>query len=161
MKHCWPAAHCQLHCCLDDWSIEGLQAFVMPPPCSDSSTLFLSLSLSLFGRATGSFRISPASSSTCAGCAAKGRRPRPISACWRTSKTTSKNQTFTSFNGVHRVLGYAHPVSLSLSLCTSLAYLSAREATSATSFLPTKGTRAFVLLLVIPVDSFSFGFIAT
>ena len=47
MKHCWPAAHCQLHCCLDDWSIEGLQAFVMPPPCSDSSTLFLSLSLSL------------------------------------------------------------------------------------------------------------------
>lgn len=32
MKHCWPAAHCQSHCCLDDWSIEGLRAFVMPPP---------------------------------------------------------------------------------------------------------------------------------
>lgn len=24
MKHCWPAAYCQVHCCLDDWSIGNL-----------------------------------------------------------------------------------------------------------------------------------------
>jgi len=22
MKHCWPAAHCQRHCCIDDWSVD-------------------------------------------------------------------------------------------------------------------------------------------
>lgn len=41
MKHCWPAAHCQRHCCIDDWSIEGPRAFVrkrspaFPPPIPD------------------------------------------------------------------------------------------------------------------------------
>lgn len=61
MKHCWPAAHCQLHCCLDDWSIEGLRAFVIPPPCSDSSSPSpspFSLSLALQPPATGSRFVS-------------------------------------------------------------------------------------------------------
>ena len=58
MKHCWPAAHCQLHCCLDDWSIEGLRAFVIPPPCSDSpSPSLLSLFLPLCSPALVSFRF--------------------------------------------------------------------------------------------------------
>lgn len=90
MKHCWPAAHCQLHCCLDDWSIEGLRAFVIPPPCSDSSALpplSFSPSPSPFSRSNRSRppvlvrsfvrfeRISlRASSSTCGGQAAKGGR---------------------------------------------------------------------------------------
>lgn len=32
MKHCWPAAHCQRHCYIDDWSIEGPCAFVRIQP---------------------------------------------------------------------------------------------------------------------------------
>jgi hypothetical protein len=36
MKHCWPAAHCQCHCRVDDWSIEDPLRFCarpnLPPP---------------------------------------------------------------------------------------------------------------------------------
>ena len=144
MKHCWPAAHCQLHCCLDDWSIEGLQAFVMPPPCSDSSTLFLSLA--------GHRLVSNL----------RHRHPRAPDARRRGGRglyqhvgERPKQRPRTSVRFFQRCtpgVGYAHPLFL------YLAYLSAREAAS---FHPTKETRAFVLLLVIPVDSFSFEFIAT
>lgn len=73
MKHCWPAAHCQLHCCLDDWSIEGLRAFVIPPPCSDSPSP-LSRSPTAGHRLSFRFESIRASSSTCGGQAAKGGR---------------------------------------------------------------------------------------
>lgn len=73
MKHCWPAAHCQLHCCLDDWSIEGLRAFVIPPPCSDSPSP-LSRSPTVGHRLSFRFESIRASSSTCGGQAAKGGR---------------------------------------------------------------------------------------
>jgi len=39
MKHCWPAAHCQCHCRVDDWSIGDPLRFytrpnlaILPPP---------------------------------------------------------------------------------------------------------------------------------
>lgn len=53
MKHCWPAAHCQRHCCVDDWSIEGPRAFIRKPtlpsrrPPSNSQSLSLSLARNL------------------------------------------------------------------------------------------------------------------
>ena len=71
-------------------------------------------------------------------------RPRPISACWRTSKTTSKNHPFaTSFNGVHRE-----------SSSPRLAHLSRPPRSE-----PTKGglsRRLSYSSRPIPVDSFQF-----
>lgn len=47
MKHCWPAAHCQRHCCIDDWSIEGPRAFARKPTLSSRRPPSNSVSLSL------------------------------------------------------------------------------------------------------------------
>ena len=147
MKHCWPAAHCQLHCCLDDWSIEGLRAFVIPPPCSDSPSL-LSLFLPLCSPALVSFRFESirASSSTCDGQAAKGGRGLYQHVGERPKQRPRTTPFTTSFNGVHRQPASSSP---------RLAYLSA----------PTKGGLSPVacptpLVLFLSIV-FSFGFIAT
>lgn len=93
MKHCWPAAHCQRHCYIDDWSIEGPCAFVriqpsalprpLPPLPSPllillpATTLFLPRNLSR-REPTRTVPTSPS---------------RAASRFWRGSKTTCKKST--------------------------------------------------------------------
>lgn len=159
MKHCWPAAHCQSHCCLDDWSIEGLRAFVMPPPRSDRRPL---------PRRPGARFESTASSSTCARCCRGERRENQRERERQRQRESEGGGWSGGRENHHRLyIGILDNVQNNVQepsvdffqACTTgesvpCRYLSAGR--------PDKRLHSSVtfVLLVIPVDSFSFGFIA-
>lgn len=126
MKHCWPAAHCQSHCCLDDWSIEGLRAFVPTPPSNPSSSLSLFLCLSFSLSRSFSPPPQPESSSTSArfestasrSARDQGRRRPYIGVFGERPKQRPRTSTLASFSGVQPVAPVTYLSHQSLGLAT-------------------------------------------
>lgn len=96
MKHCWPAAHCQLHCCLDDWSIEGLRGF-----CRATTTLCAPTAVQPPSSSAPGFRFESTRHRDPRAPDPPKARPTPISAFLENvQKQPVQEPAFVSFNGV-------------------------------------------------------------